>query len=138
VTFKGFLWQKERKQEKIKEISNRIDKIYKNSTIIKEIIPWKNLTEKEFKEKWEFRNIIVEGNYSDNQILISKTKDAQSGYIIISPFYSKEDSFKLNPILVDRGWVPKGDENLIDKEIINTQLIKGILHSGDKINKYTY
>ncbi len=137
ITFKGFLWQKGRKYEKIEEIGKRKAKIFDPPTFIDENLPWKKCSNEEFLENWEYKCIEAEGRYGENDIYISNTKDQETGYKIITPFYTKNDTNRQFPLLVERGWVPKGDENLIKKDCNKIIRIKGLIYSGDKKNKYT-
>lgn len=138
LTFQGFLWQRRRKQEKIVEVQERKEKLFQTSVLISNSLPWENSTHEEFDNNWQYTNVELIGQYSGDEVMISKTKDQETGYNLISLFYVKGDSNKEFPVLIDRGWVPKGDEGKVKVNTSRQLKIKGILYSGDKTNKYTY
>ena len=100
ITFKAYKWQTRRKVEKNIEIENRENRLKETPLLIKK----ENLNL--INDEWEFRPIMLQGSFEENLIHINKTKEAEPGYHIISPFKLDKDSNRSNALIVDRGWVP--------------------------------
>lgn len=166
LTITAYRWQSRRKLEKIAELDIRHKRIKENLYAInpflntesaRDIFPWIESSEKNFKENWEYRGLDLEGFFDyKNKILITTTKNNEPGYNVVIPFYcySEAGTNRLFPILVDRGWFPdfwkdkfdtianksnftKDDLNNIRNERGSLEHIKGVLYKGDQLNQFS-
>lgn len=109
----------------------------------KELFPWINLDENEFREQWEYRGLNLKGYFDyKNKIMISVTRNNEPGFNIVVPFYCYCENGKGPfPVLVDRGWFPDYWNDKFDKaaqlNLKKEETIKGVLYKGDKKNQFS-
>jgi len=137
ATYNAYKWQIRRKFEKTEEMRRR-----KTSLLQEPIkIDSEFLENFQIKTEDEFLPVELNGYFGNKRLLINKTRDGETGYNIISPFYCYKDKDGYDqPLIVDRGWVPyEYIEKFNDTESANKKIIKvkGIIYHGDKENKYS-
>ena len=152
LTVNAYNWQSRRKLEKIAELDIRHKRIKENLYEInpliqiktaKELFPWIDLDDNEFRQQWEFKGLDLKGYFDyTNRILISVTRYNEPGFNVIFPFYCyKEDGKGPFPVLVDRGWFPDYWNDKFDKAAkANSHIeenIIGVLYKGDKKNQFS-
>lgn len=144
LTISAHRWQKRRKIEKTHEIGLREKRL--NAEPIKLDFEKINFPNEDdlFREEWEFRPIELEGYFDNKMIFITKTKEAEPGYQVISPFVCYKDNEGRNcAILIDRGWIPydwkenKDNMEKMQNENKKSRKIHGVLYRGDRKNKFS-
>jgi len=137
LTFNAYRWQSRRKLEKIEEIAIRDKRLKEDGLQLNEKI----LKEFKMRDELEFKPVSLRGYFSDDYVLVNRTREAEPGFHVVSPFYCyKDDSGVYRAVLVDRGWIPYTykekflSKNNKDK---NLSVVKGVIYKGDSKNKYT-
>jgi cytochrome oxidase assembly protein ShyY1 len=137
LTFNAYRWQSRRKLEKIEEIAVRDKRLKEDGLILNQEI----LREFKMNDELEFKPVILKGYFSDDYVLVNRTREAEPGFHVVSPIYCYKDEFGVDQaVLVDRGWIPYSyREKFFDKnkQEKNFYVIKGVLYKGDTKSKYS-
>src|SRR4051794_14532047 len=83
LTFNAYNWQTRRKSEKIQEMTDRENSLAHDPILMNEDF----LSKFVMKKEWEFKPVELIGFFDDKKLLINKTKDGETGFHIVSPFY---------------------------------------------------
>ena len=139
VSWKAYKWQTRRKAEKIEDMKVRHDRLNSqpfslNPPKEEDYYPWVQYSRERFREECGYKPVKVTGRWDQkNQILITRPRDAQNGYEIVTPFITHKNRFNEEcKIYVDRGWVQDHlVESIQTEDTIGEVTIQGILGSDE-------
>ncbi len=139
-------WHKRRMSEKLSQIQVRSQRISEEPSdiqnhYINNQFPWMGLDVKQFNTQFAYKPIELHGQFDHSkQVLVEKIHQGEEGFDIITPFYCYVDETgKVQPVLVNRGWISY-DEKTSNAHMANNMgpiSIKGCLYQGDGSNKYS-
>lgn len=142
-------WQRRRYNEKVNEKNTRIERIVEDPVNIQNFynknevnkFPWIGLDSTKLNEKFAWKPIELSGQFDHSrEVLVAKNREGEEGYDVITPFYCyKDETGKLQPILVNRGWIPEDKKNHTEHWVNSTGpiTIKGLVYKGDESHKYS-
>jgi cytochrome oxidase assembly protein ShyY1 len=149
ISYNMYDWQRRRMKEKLRETEIRTNRIIEDAVDIQsfynprsdERFPWIGLNVKEINNQFAWKPIELNGQFDhSSQVLIAKIKDGEEGFDVITPFYCYSDeNGKVQPVLVNRGWIPYDSREKYDHWInsIGPISIKGLVYKGDESHKYS-
>lgn len=142
-------WHSRRMFEKVKVTNSRTERIIEDPVDIQNFydasnpkkFPWIGLDVKQLNEKFAFKPIELHGQFDHSrQIFVEKLKQGEEGFDVITPFHCyKDENGKLQPVLVNRGWIPY-DYKDTHNHLVNSigpLSIKGVVYNGDESHKYS-
>ena len=116
ISYNMYDWQRRRMKEKLRETEIRTNRIIEDAVDIQSFynprtdqkFPWIGLNLKELNNQFAWKTIELNGQFDhSSQVLVTKIKDGEEGFDVITPFYCYSDeNGKVQPVLVNRGWIP--------------------------------
>ena len=149
VSYNMYDWQKRRMNEKLREVEVRSSRIIEDPVDIQSFynskssskFPWVGLNIKELNDKFAWKTIELNGQFDHaNEVLVSKIKEGEEGFDVITPFYCYSDeNGNVQPVLVNRGWIPYDSRDSYEHWMnsIGPISIKGLVYKGDESHKYS-
>jgi cytochrome oxidase assembly protein ShyY1 len=149
ISYNMYDWQRRRMKEKLRETEIRTNRIIEDAVDIQSFynprtdqkFPWIGLNLKELNNQFAWKTIELNGQFDhSSQVLVTKIKDGEEGFDVITPFYCYSDeNGKVQPVLVNRGWIPYDARDRYDHWInsIGPISIKGLVYKGDESHKYS-
>ncbi|KAL6648630.1 hypothetical protein ACP70R_012854 [Stipagrostis hirtigluma subsp. patula] len=125
ITFGLGTWQLFRRQEKIEMLD------YRTRRLEMEPVAWNETASSAALRdpaELEFRKIVCEGDFDEEKSVFVGPRSrsisgvTENGYYVITPLIPRSTDGSLqSPILVNRGWVPRGwrDKNIKDHQILD-------------------
>ncbi|KAJ1298344.1 hypothetical protein BS78_01G445400 [Paspalum vaginatum] len=137
ITFGLGTWQLFRRQEKIEMLD------YRTRRLEMEPVAWNEAASSAALRDpaaLEFRKIVCEGDFDEEKSVFVGPRSrsisgvTENGYYVITPFIprSTEPSSLQSPILVNRGWVPRGWR---DKNVRGPQILDETSESQEAVKK---